>query len=226
MTAADISVGAWPGSAADRRFALAMCLSLLIHGLVMFGWRNQPLLRQAIADGTLIVSFRAQSPAEVPRAEMRQAEPESPRRDEAEKPVVLSAPSSAMRVAPTANRQPSPVLASVPAQLDEPRHAAPPAPRQGEGVVPATPSRRARRPGEVAIIIIVDHDGRPGQIFWDRLPALTDEQFARLKLAVRSRVYGTAVAGTRLDEVINVFALLNASEPHRDSAGDGMNESR
>jgi len=218
MTRADAFV-AWPGSVEDRQIAMAVCLSLLLHGLVLFGWRHQPALRQAIADGTLVVSFRNQAPAQVEHPETRLSEPES---SASERPasVVLASPTSTAAVTPSAVPQRMSVATDLAAQKDEPRLVAPPVPHVGEGAVAATPTRKARRPGEVAIIIIVDHDGRPGQIFWDRLPALTDEQFARLKHAVRSRVYGAVLPGTRVDEVIDVSALLDAVKPGREAAND------
>ena len=48
-------------------------------------------------------------------------------------------------------------------------------------------SRYVHKPGAARVLLEINADGQIGQIIWDMLPALTDEQFNRLEAAVRAR---------------------------------------
>ena len=86
--------------------------------------------------------------------------------------------------------------------------------RQPEPAPPqAVPAPRRALPGEARVLVIIDERGRPGQLIWNYLPALTTEQFQRLERGVRQRTYASVPRGTALNEVIDVFALIGAPQP-------------
>jgi hypothetical protein len=57
----------------------------------------------------------------------------------------------------------------------------------------------------VLVRLLIGTDGRVDQIFWDKLPALTDDQFRRLEAVIREKTY---TAGQTLNEIVDVRAIL------------------
>lgn len=67
--------------------------------------------------------------------------------------------------------------------------------------------------GEASIVMLIDHKGRPGEIYWHELPALTDEQLHLVEFRLRRHRYEEAKRGTAVAAVVNVFEILR--EPVR-----------
>jgi hypothetical protein len=67
-------------------------------------------------------------------------------------------------------------------------------------------------------LIAIGADGRITDIVWNRLPALTNEQFLRLEAILRTNTYPESMVGQIVTEVVDVRGLLGlAPEPDRTS---------
>jgi hypothetical protein len=63
----------------------------------------------------------------------------------------------------------------------------------------------------VVVVLMVAPDGRVGDIYWDQLPAMTDEQLLQIEATIRQRHYPSNldVAGPRrITETLDVRAML------------------
>lgn len=167
---------------AERRFALSLLISILLHTAVLLMERRPAPARSQTLSGPLEVSFRGRERAQLaaePTAKEGLAEVKL---DSDSRPPVLSA------------QTPGAVQVSA---------------------VPATPRRQAFKPGspgEARLVIVVGDKGRPGELIWEYLPAITQEQFDQLEQQLRTRIYANVRRGTPIAQTIDVFALLQEAQ--------------
>jgi hypothetical protein len=64
-------------------------------------------------------------------------------------------------------------------------------------------------------MLVIGSDGRANQIYWDKLPALTDEQLRRVESAIRSRSY---TPGRTVTEVFDVREFLKLQPARNDDS--------
>lgn len=190
----------------DRwRLRLASLLSVLVHALVLL-WPHAHQTSE-ISQGWMTVSFRrisappvVESVAVVPQ-EMAD--------------VVLLAPDATAKL-----KRPKQEPEILPERLANKSKGREPAsematdsPLQKAAPSPGFQNRPPRRPGEASVLMMVDGSGRPGQIFWDRLPALTDEQLRLIEARIRDYRYDPANRNRAVSETINVFDILRGAPP-------------
>jgi hypothetical protein len=72
--------------------------------------------------------------------------------------------------------------------------------------MPGRPLNQPPKALGVPVTLVVGLDGRVEQIFWDQLPALTNDQFRRLEALIREKSYA---AGQTINELVDVRSLLN-----------------
>ena len=72
-------------------------------------------------------------------------------------------------------------------------------------------SRNLRKPGEARVMLEVNADGSIGQIIWDLLPAMTDEQFNKLEAAIRARGRPGPSSNSFVRETIDVRDYIGTS---------------
>ncbi len=81
----------------------------------------------------------------------------------------------------------------------------------GANTVSGAESRYVHKPGEARVILEVNSDGQIGQIIWDLLPAMTDEQFNRLEAALRKRGYVGPSTNAFIRQTIDVREFIGTS---------------
>lgn len=178
-----------------RRFWIMLFASATFHGVLLFAWKLPAPVWKAADAAVLTVVLRGAVTMVV------------------EKPP---APETARDTAVIVRTDVAPARFSVPPRPAVPAPAVPAAPRQppasaGEQGTPAirsAPGRSSnvpRAPVGVAVMLVIDERGRANQIFWDSLPALTDEQLRRVELAIRARRYAP---GQTVKEVFDVREFL------------------
>lgn len=189
----------------ERRFRLTLGLSVAFHVLLLLVWKLPAPVWKTADAAILTVVLRGAASA-IPRIE---AIPE-PQRD----PSVLR------------RTDPAPASFSVPLRPPLPVPASP-APVRPSGASAGDAGRPANKPAPgkisnapsavvgVAVIIVTDETGRPGQIYWNNLPALTDEQLRRVEAAIRARRYAP---GQTINDVFNVREFLKLPPARRDDA--------
>ena len=75
-------------------------------------------------------------------------------------------------------------------------------------------SRVARKPGEARVVMEIRDDGQVGQLIWDLLPALTDEQFNKLETAIRAHFQLESQSGSFVRQTIDVRDFLGKDVIH------------
>lgn len=197
-------------SADERRLAAALCISLAIHMLVMSQVKGLDRERRLGTGSALTVTLPAPSRAPDGRGKSlaRLAQPVAalpdstvrlePRVEKA--PVAKPTPRPPVVPTATGSNVPSSQQQAVTTALDSGRPSS------------ATPSRAPdRRAGVVDVLLVIGHDGHPQGIYWDRLPALTNDQLRELEALIRRQVY-PSMDGARLTQAIDVFGLLAISQ--------------
>jgi hypothetical protein len=193
-TGADLNVG-------QRRLLVAAGLSLALHLLVLLAQPPSPIYGGR--NGQLLE----------PHLEPRKVAP------------VLSV-SFGRRIEPAADSNPLPSLDSVSVALRRPETQAHERPslkaassrRVEADQPPVTPLvRKVTEPGTgfgdgYSAVLMVDPDGRVGEILWAALPALTEDQLRTLERAIREGAYPSsprALGMRAINEPIDVRGLLN-----------------
>ena len=167
----------------QKRFVLALAVSVLFHAYVLFCIRHPSQFRSAMGSQTAMeVSFRATLRAAV----ATDVQPEEPKAVMTTVEVVRSARTVNSIKPPAATRAKT---------------------NRSLAAAPANHPQRHLARGEASLIIVIDEDGRPGSLTWNALPALTQEQFDLLERRVRQWKYPNMRAGTTIDETIDVFTL-------------------
>jgi hypothetical protein len=188
----------------ERHFQAALALSVVLHAVLMFGWKLQRTDWRAAGQSVFTVSFRvAALPPSPPAAA---AEAGGGKR---EVPTVLVQPQSSHSVAAPAAGQTAagnvtPARSARPATAPS---AAPQPLRPGQPV--AGPVTRAAPPaGGVNVMFTLGDNGRVNEIYWNELPALTDRQLQRLETTIRQRRYPPGMGRRTVTENVDVRAFL------------------
>ncbi|MCX7150510.1 MAG: hypothetical protein NTY05_14075 [Rhodocyclales bacterium] len=178
----------------EKRFHLTLGLSVLLHAALLLAWKLPPQVWKAADHAVLTVVLRGAAP------------------------LAQSSPATAEHqpdVALLVQKDPAPATFSVPPKALVPGAVVPPAARQP--MLVASPARMAVQPTPgrlstsdpaavgVTAMLVIDADGRLGQIFWDKLPALTDEQLRRVETVMRQKTYA---AGRTFNELVDVLGIL------------------
>ena len=183
----------------EKRFQLTLGLSVLLHAVLLLAWKLPPQVWKVADNAVLTVVLRAASPmAQSSQAvEKKQDIAILVQKDPA--PAAFSVPPKTVvqgAVVPPATR-PQPSLPATPARV-----AIQPAPGQPSSAPPA--------PVGVTVLLVVGTEGRVEQIFWNQLPALTDEQLRRVEAVIRDRTYRPRQT---LSEVVDVRNILKLPQP-------------
>lgn len=167
----------------DKRLLLMVGLSLLLHASVLWLWKS-PRSNGSITISALTVLLpqRTDSSPTIPPPPPLVTKPV------VVAPILIPLPTVAPKLAPALPS--APVSAPTPASL------------------PAQDRASVANQG-VQVVLRLSAAGEVVQIFWNRLPALNDEQFRRLESSVRARHYGAHLSDRSITEVIDVRALLS-----------------
>ena len=197
-----------------RRFGRILLASALLHLLVLLTVKFPPKDRSGAGFPVLTVMFKAMTPAPVRLPEPLPVTQESP------PPRLLSqdavAPAARVATKPPQVREPikevKPVVAEAPLPSAAINGTSKPVPGRDARTAPAT--------GGVSVLMAIGEDGRVTEILWNRLPALTNEQFKRLENMLRANVYAASMAGTTVTEVVDVRGILGLQPERSRSAPD------
>lgn len=179
----------------QRRFQFMLGLSVLLHLALLLAWKLPPPVWKAADQAVLTVVLRGVAP--LAQSSPRTTEP---------KP----------QVAVLVQKDPAPSAFAVPPKpavsgsVALPPVKALPAPalnpaRQSAEPTPGRISTAAPGPVGVRVTLVVGDDGRVNQIFFDTLPALSDEQLRRVEAAIRGKSYS---AGQTVHEIFDVRGFL------------------
>jgi hypothetical protein len=184
----------------EKRFQLTLGLSVLIHAVLLLAWKLPPQVWKVADNAVLTVVLRAATPMSQSSPVVEQKQDIAVLVQKESAPAAFSVPPKSVvvqgTVAPPATR-PQP---SLPATLG--RVAVQPTPGQASNAAPA--------PVGVTVMLVVGAEVRVEQIFWDQLPALTDEQLRRVEGVIRERTYRPRQT---LSEVIDVRNILKLPQP-------------
>jgi hypothetical protein len=196
----EVDLGALYGDE-NRRLRAAFFVSVLAHLGMLWQWSMSPVPSQPVSHGSLEVSF---SKAAV--ASKLQAEAE-PGVVQSQPVLVVKPPVESNFVATVKPLPPRPTpVAAEPEKTVSQADATP----QIEAPAPIKVRRPVLRSGEADVVMVVDAKGRVGVIYWNRLPALTDEQMQLVELRIRQRRFEEGKRGGAVSEIINVFEILRA----------------
>lgn len=196
-------------SADDRRLATALCVSLVVHVFVMSQVsaikRERRLDSGSALTVTLPSPLRPADGRDKPPAELA--------------PPVAALPDSTVRLEPRVEKVPvakatprprvAPTFAGNNVATAQQQTATPPS-HSGRSSSAASSRAPDRGSGVVDVLLVIGHDGHPHGIYWDRLPALTNDQLRELEALIRRQAY-PSMEGARLTQTIDVFGLLAIS---------------
>ncbi len=178
-----------------RRLQSTLGISIMLHAAVLLAWKLPPELRKASEHRVLTVVLRgatmAESASEKFLAQDREAKVLA--RKDAD-PAIFSVPPKPVVPTPVTTFKNQPQMA--------------PSGRQGQFATQANPGRVTNSrlaPVGVAVLLVIGVDGHVSQIFWDKLPALTNEQFRRVEAAILAKTYAP---GQTVSEVFDVREFL------------------
>lgn len=189
----------------DRRFVVALGVSLLLHAAVLHSWRQQQVLIKPVGYGALTVSFGKSLKQEIVATQLR---PPATVRQKEDRPLMLQVAESPVHIKPGKSLVVSPTADSRGSTLEKTLSGqdANASSRQLSAGLPRAGVRR--NSGNVSVLIVMGEEGRPGQIIWGELPAMNAEQLKMIESHVRSRIYANVSQGVRLMEEIDIHALL------------------
>lgn len=177
----------------SRRLRFTLGLSILLHVVVLLAWRLPPQVWRVADHPVLTVRLRT---SEAGAAVSSQSTGQS------QKITVLAHDKGVAAVVgnPTLSVAPAPVV-SAPRTFVEPGDPVQPSVR----AAPGRAMNLSLTPAGVVVLMVIGDDGRPQQIYWDKLPALTNEQLMRVEAAMREKIYR---GGRTIQEVVDVRGLL------------------
>jgi len=181
-----------------ERLIQALFVSLVLHILFLSIKLPQQAFQRLAADSLLTVTFAAKNttiatPLADGSAKQLKSEKEILTQTQPTDFILRSKPASPV---PSVERQ---------ASSQEPVKAS------AADAMKAAESRYVHKPGEARVLLEVNSDGQIGQIIWDMLPALSDEQFNRLEAAIRARGHPGPSNNNFVKETINVRDYLDAN---------------
>ncbi|MBK8761074.1 MAG: hypothetical protein IPM03_11705 [Sulfuritalea sp.] len=167
----------------------------MLHVAVLLAWKLPPELRKTSEHRVLTVVLRGVTMAESASEKFLAQDREAAvlvRKDAA--PASFSVQAKPVVPTPAATVK------------NQPQNAAPG--RQGQFATQANSGRASNSrltPVGVAVLLVIGVDGHVSQIFWDKLPALTNEQFRRVEAAILAKTYAP---GQTISEVFDVREFL------------------
>lgn len=189
----------------EKRLYVTLGFSLLLHAVLLLAWKLPAPLWKAADQAVLTVVLRGAAPLA----------PSAPAAVEkkTELPVLV-------------RKEPAPAVFSVPPKPAAQGAVAPPVtrPQSASAASPArvapvpTPGRLSNSrpaPVGVTVMLVIGGDGRVQQIYWNTLPALTDEQLRRVEAAIREKTYAP---GQTINEIFDVRGFLKLA-PARTEEG-------
>lgn len=181
----------------ERRFLGSLCLSLLIHAVLLLAWKLPPPIWRAADHAVLTVVLRGAAPlahSTDGTNENAAAAPLLVKQEPA--PVAIPLPPKSVSTVPATS---PPAIPASKVKSGSPGRMAPKA-------APGRLSAEQVAPVGETVLLVIGNDGRVTQILWNTLPALTDEQLRRVEAAIRAKVYAP---GQNLREVFDVRGFLN-----------------
>jgi hypothetical protein len=189
-----------------RRLRLALAVSVLLHAILLLAWQPAPKPWKPVDSAVLTVLLRGVPPVPASDPGTQQENTSVVLTQDGPAPAAFlvppQAPLQGVIVPPAADPQPAPAATPAPVALQ-------PTPGRVSTSAPAAVG--------VTVLLVVDAEGRVGQIYWDQLPALTDEQLRRVEAGIRQKTYRPSQT---INEVVDVRSLLNLSPaPPADDPG-------
>ncbi len=176
------------------RLQLTLAISITLHAVLLFAWKLPSELRKVTEHQILTVILRGATAVDSGAKPLAQ---------EREVTILVrksvQSPSFSVPSKPEV-RTPAAVVSN------RPQPAAPG--RQGQLADQSSPGRASNSspaPVGVAVLLVIGSDGRVTQIFWNKLPALTNEQFHRVEAAIQAKSYAP---GQTVSEVFDVREFL------------------
>lgn len=191
-----------------RRLRLALAVSVLLHAILLLAWKPAPKPWKPADSAVLTVLLRGPAPLPASQPGTQQEQASVVLTQDSPAPAAFSVPPQAPPlqgaiVPPAAHPQPAPAAAT-PAPV-----ALQPTPGRVSNSAPAAVG--------VTVLLVVGEEGRVEQIYWNQLPALTDEQLRRVEALMRQKTYRPSQT---INEVVDVRSLLNLSPaPPADDPG-------
>lgn len=186
----------------DKRLLLMVGVSLILHATLLWLWKA-PTASGSMTISALTVFLPARADSRSSISEVH------------EPPVSVVSPVTPPLPVETKPAIVAPVLTPTPAV---PPKTAPPitqAPAISNVAGSPPPQVRSNRPADgVVVVLRVNSDGEVFHIYWNQLPAITNEQFNRLEAIVRTRRFGSHVSDRTITEIIDVRALLDLPPAH------------
>ncbi|OHC69274.1 MAG: hypothetical protein A3H93_07775 [Rhodocyclales bacterium RIFCSPLOWO2_02_FULL_63_24] len=176
------------------RFYVTLGVSVLLHAVLLLAWKLPAPLWKAADQAVLTVVLRGAAPLAptTPAAAAKKTGvPVLLRKDPAASAFSVPPKSAQGAMAPPMAR-PQSVLSASSARI-----APVPIPGRLSNSTPAAVG--------VTVKLVISGDGRVQQIFWDSLPALTDEQLRRVEAAIRDKIYA---GGQTINEIFDVRGFL------------------
>lgn len=179
----------------EKRLQFALGLSVLLHAVLLLAWKLPPQVWKAADHAVLTVVLRGAAPL---------APSTPPAAEQVHELAVLVQKDPATAAFSVPPKPAAPAAAVVPATRPQPALAASQA-RLSTQPTPGRLSNSIPSVVGVTVTLVIGPDGHVRQMFWDKLPALTDEQFRRVEAAIREKTYA---AGQTINEVVDVRGLL------------------
>jgi hypothetical protein len=183
----------------EKRFQRSLGLSVLLHAMLLLAWKLPPPVWKAADHAVLTVILRGVAPMAHSADAASEKKPDQSLLVKKEPaPVAIPLPATV-----TATMQvPSPVPAV------RPPAALPGSPgRLAPKAAPGRLSAAAPAPVGVPVLLVIGSDGRANQIYWNTLPALTDEQLRRVEAAIRLKTYAPGQTVQEVFDVRGFFGL-------------------
>ncbi|MCX7156136.1 MAG: hypothetical protein NTW45_06805 [Rhodocyclales bacterium] len=184
----------------EKRLHVTLGLSVLLHAVLLLAWKLPPQVWRAADHAVLTVVLRGAAPL---------APSSSPAVEQLHDVAVLVQKHAAPAAFSVPPRELAKPAVAPPAVRPQPAPAVSQA-RVSTQATQGAPLNRNSSVVGVTVTLVIGADGRIRQMFWDQLPALTDEQFRRVEAAMREKTYA---AGRTLNEVVDVRALLKLPQP-------------
>lgn len=192
----------------SRRLRFTLGLSIMLHAVVLLAWKLPPQVWRVADHPVLTVGLRTSAPGAAAGTRLAGQSRETAA-------LAYDASVAAVVRNPARSVAPAPVLepARTAVQPGDPV-------RQAARVMPGPAMNSSSAPAGVVVLLVIGDDGRPQQIYWDKLPALTNEQLMRVEAAMREKTYR---AGRTIQEVVDVRGLLRL--PPERPADSGVSQS-
>jgi hypothetical protein len=178
-----------------RRFQFTLGFSVALHAALLLAWKLPPPVWKVADHAVLTVVLRGAATAI----------PVSPKAAEPERDVAVLVQKEATPAIFSVPPKPAVQAPAVPAVSRSPLPLAGPGGRIAAQASPGRISNAPSAPVGISVLLVTGDDGRVNQIYWNKLPALTDEQLRRVERAIRAKTYAS---GQTISEVFDVREFL------------------